>query len=49
MAPEAMLFARTSCCHKDRAVRACCSRKELSKVSELRNDIIGVRYEFQVA
>lgn len=46
MVLEVMFFVRILCCYKDRVVRVCCSRKELLKVFELRNDIIGVRYEF---
>lgn len=49
MAPETMLFARTSCCRKNRATRARCGKKKKTlKIPEPRNDIIGVRYEFQV-
>ena len=47
MTSKAMFFARTSCCHKDSTVRACCSRKESLRILEPRNDMIGVRYEFQ--
>lgn len=47
MTPEAMLLARTSCCHKKGTVRACGSRKESLQIPEPKSDIRAVRYAFQ--
>lgn len=48
MTPEAMLFARTLSCYKNRAVRARCTGKLSRKVSKPGNDIIGVKYKLEV-